>query len=63
MRDAVLYGKGLGGKFHYCHSWMQVFDRIKESVRNGEADGLIQRYGLDPHKVRRDLGYAPALAA
>lgn len=46
-RDAVLYEHGLGGKFHYCHSWMVVFDRIKESIRTGEAEGIISRfYGL-----------------
>lgn len=52
MRDAVLYEHGLGGKFHYCHSWMMVFDRIKASIRSGEADGLLRRYGLDPVAVR-----------
>jgi radical SAM additional 4Fe4S-binding domain len=62
MRDAVLYGKGLGGKFHYCRSWMMVFDRIKESVLSGEADRAIRQYGLDPERVRRDLGRS-ALAA
>jgi radical SAM protein with 4Fe4S-binding SPASM domain len=56
MRDAVLYGKGLGGKFHYCASWMMVFDRIKASIRTGEADVAIRKYGQDPDAVRRSTG-------
>jgi radical SAM protein with 4Fe4S-binding SPASM domain len=56
MRDAVLYGKGLGGKFHYCASWMMVFDRIKESIQTGEADVAIRKYGQDPDAVRRSTG-------
>ncbi len=56
MRDSVLYGKGLGGKFHYCASWMMVFDRIKRSVASGEADAAIKKYGQDPVSVRRRLG-------
>jgi radical SAM protein with 4Fe4S-binding SPASM domain len=55
-RDAVLYEHGMGGKFHYCWSWMQVFDRIKESVKSGEADGAIRKYGLDPAAVRQRRG-------
>lgn len=53
MRDSVLYGHGLGGKFHYCASWKMVFDRIKESVLTGELDEIIvQRYGLEPKVVK-----------
>jgi radical SAM protein with 4Fe4S-binding SPASM domain len=52
-RDSVLYGRGLGGKFHYCASWMAVFDRIKESVATGEADGLLQAHGFDRAEARR----------
>ncbi|KAA1254704.1 radical SAM protein [Vibrio cholerae] len=48
MRDAELYNRGLGGKFFYCESWMMVFDRIKESVLSGEADGILVRLGYDP---------------
>lgn len=44
-RDAVLYERGLGGKFYYCQSWKMVFDRIKESVASGEADRVIARFG------------------
>ncbi len=62
MRDAVLYGKGLGGKFHYCQSWKMVFDRIKQSVVSGEADRAIEKYGLDPDNVRRRLGPFPTAA-
>lgn len=43
-RDAVLYERGLGGKFYYCQSWKMVFDRIKESVHSGEADGAVKKY-------------------
>jgi len=46
MRDAALYGRGLGGKFYYCESWMRVFDRIRESIANGEADQIVRRFGL-----------------
>jgi radical SAM protein with 4Fe4S-binding SPASM domain len=60
MRDSVLYGRGLGGKFYYCQSWMMVFDRIKQSIMTGEADGAILKYGLNPDDVRRTLGYAAA---
>jgi uncharacterized protein len=47
MRDAELYGRGLGGKFYYCASWKAVFDRIKESVLTGEADNLLAAMGED----------------
>jgi radical SAM protein with 4Fe4S-binding SPASM domain len=57
-RDAVLYKHGMGGKFHYCESWMMVFDRIKESIHTGEADGLLAWYGYQPERVRR--GYQVA---
>ena len=61
-RDSVLFGRGMGGKFYYCQSWMMVFERIKESIRTGEADGLIRKYRLDPEKIRGFCGY-PALEA
>lgn len=47
MRDAELFERGLGGKFYYCESWIMVFDRIKESIINGEADGILSRYTDD----------------
>lgn len=40
-RDAVLFNRGLGGKFYYCASWKMVFKRIKESIGSGEAKKLI----------------------
>lgn len=52
MRDAELYGRGLGGKFFYCASWKMVFDRIKSSVLSGEADWLIERVGVRPEDAR-----------
>jgi radical SAM protein with 4Fe4S-binding SPASM domain len=52
MRDAELYGRGLGGKFYYCASWKMVFDRIKESILSGEADGLLSDMGHDPQVCR-----------
>ena len=55
-RDSVLFDRGLGGKFYYCASWMMVFDRIKESIGNGEADALMRTLSLDPESVRRRLG-------
>ncbi len=54
-RDAVLYGKGIGGKFHYCDSWKMTFDRIKESVLSGEADGALEKFGLNVDDVKRQV--------
>lgn len=62
MRDAVLYNRGLGGKFYYCASWKMVFDRIKESVRSGEADGAIAKYGLAPERVKESARRAAGSA-
>ena len=28
-RDVVLHTHDMGGKFHYCSSWMALFNRIK----------------------------------
>ena len=53
MRDATLYKHGLYGKFHYCESWKMVFARIKESILLGQADKIIEKYELDPYKVRK----------
>ncbi len=55
MRDAALYEHGLYGKFHYCPSWKMVFARIKESIILGEADRIIEKYGCDPTRVRKDV--------
>lgn len=52
-RDSVLYQHGMYGKFHYCRSWKIVFSRIKESIINGEADGVLERMGLDPMVVKK----------
>ena len=60
VRDAVLYNHGMGGKFHYCQSWMMVFDRIKETIRNGEADGIIAKMGKDPDQARKRYGWGHA---
>lgn len=46
-RDAALFGNGIYGKFYYCSSWKTIFSRIKESVATGEANGLIERLGLN----------------
>jgi hypothetical protein len=35
---------------------MMVFDRIKASIRTGEADVAIRKYGQDPDAVRRSTG-------
>ncbi|WP_205961139.1 hypothetical protein [Psychromonas sp. SP041] len=53
MRDAELYEQGLGGKFFYCQSWKMVFDRMKISILNGEADGIIKKMGFIPSTVRK----------
>ena len=52
MRDSLLYGRDLGGKFQYCESWQEVFSRIKESILTGEADGALLKFGLDPENTR-----------
>ena len=55
-RDSALYGRGMGGKFYYCDSWMMVFDRIKESVLSGEADAVIRdKFKRDPETARAAL--------
>ena len=51
-RDAVLFERGMGGKFAYCQSWKMVFDRLKESVVSGEADRILYRLGIDPVSAR-----------
>lgn len=55
-RDSVLFGRGLGGKFFYCQSWKMVFDRIKQTIRNGEADGVMAKYDMDLDAARNRLG-------
>lgn len=55
-RDAVLFEKGMGGKFAYCQSWKMVFDRLKESVMTGEADRILLRLGIDPVSARYRVG-------
>lgn len=52
MRDSELYGRGLGGKFFYCESWKMVFDRLKESIKTGEADGILSDMGHDPDECK-----------
>lgn len=53
MRDSLLYGRDVGGKFQYCESWQEVFSRIKESILTGEADALMRRHGKDPEPTKR----------
>ncbi len=55
-RDSVLFERGMGGKFAYCQSWMMLFDRMKESVRTGEADKILYRLGIDPVSARYRVG-------
>jgi radical SAM protein with 4Fe4S-binding SPASM domain len=52
MRDSVLFGRGLYGKFFYCESWQQIFSRIKQSILTGEADQALIKFGHDPDKMR-----------
>lgn len=52
MRDSELYGRGLGGKFYYCQSWKMVLDRIKQSILNGEADGVLLKMGYNLKTVK-----------
>jgi len=52
MRDSVLFGNGLYGKFYYCESWQEVFSRIKQSILSGEADNALIKFGHDPEQMR-----------
>lgn len=63
MRDSVLYGRGLDGKFQYCESWQEVFSRIKESILTGEADGAIIKYGYKPGSVKARVALSLTLGA
>lgn len=54
-RDAVLFERGMGGKFAYCQSWKMVFDRLKSSVLTGEADRVLYKLGIDPVAARYRL--------
>lgn len=53
MRDAVLFDRGLYGKFFYCESWQEIFSRIKESILTGEADAALAKFGHDPEQTRQ----------
>lgn len=52
MRDSALFERGPYGKFFYCHSWQEVFSRIKESIITGEADRALAKFGHDPEQMR-----------
>lgn len=52
MRDAELYGRGLGGKFFYCESWKMVFDHIKRKILSGHASNLLAKMGCDPETIQ-----------
>ncbi|EQL43207.1 hypothetical protein M770_32790 (plasmid) [Pseudomonas aeruginosa VRFPA03] len=54
-RDAVLFEKGMGGKFGYCQSWKMVFNRLKQSVVTGEADRILYKLGITPDSARARL--------
>lgn len=55
MRDAELYGRGLGGKFFYCQSWMMVFDRIKSDIISGKADAFLTNRNISLTEARREI--------
>lgn len=54
-RDAVLFERGMGGKFGYCQSWKMVFNRLKQSVVTGEADRILYKLGITPDSARARL--------
>lgn len=54
-RDAVIFERGMAGKFGYCESWKMVFDRLKQSVITGEADRILHKLGTLPEDVRGRL--------
>lgn len=53
MRDSVLFGRGIYGKFFYCESWQETFSRIKESILTGEADAALTKFGHNPEIIRQ----------
>jgi sulfatase maturation enzyme AslB (radical SAM superfamily) len=54
-RDAVLFERGMAGKFGYCESWKMVFDRLKASVISGEADRILYKLGTPPADAKARL--------
>lgn len=56
-RDAVLFDKGITGKFHYCSTWKTVFARLKEAVLSGEADAVLTFMGLSPHECKEYVAF------
>jgi uncharacterized protein len=52
MRDSVLFGNGLYGKFFYCESWQEIFSRVKQSILSGEADNALIKFGHNPDHMR-----------
>jgi radical SAM protein with 4Fe4S-binding SPASM domain len=54
-RDAVLFERGMAGKFGYCRSWKMVFDRLKASVLSGEADRILCKLGSPPEDAKSRL--------
>ncbi|MEZ9709245.1 radical SAM protein [Vibrio breoganii] len=53
MKEILVYEQGLGGKFHYCHSWYHIIARIKESILSGEADNILTKLNIEPTTARR----------
>lgn len=51
MRDAELFNRGLGGKFYYCESWMMVFTKIKQDLKDGKVDKLLESRGIRPKEI------------
>ncbi|MFZ3584223.1 radical SAM protein [Loktanella sp. DJP18] len=56
MRDAVIFDRGIYGKFFYCESWQDVFSRIKESIITGEADTALKKFGHDVDEMKDIVG-------
>ncbi len=54
-RDSVLFNQDLYGKFHYCLSWKMVYTRIKDSIIQGQADKIIENYGLSPERIKNQI--------
>ena len=52
MRDSILFGNGLYGKFFYCESWQEIFSRVKQSILSGEADNALIKFGHDPDRMK-----------
>jgi len=44
MKESVLFSDNLYGKTYYCKAWYNILERIKETVKSGEAAPIIEKF-------------------